>query len=212
MVRAILFDFDGTIAHTLPLCFEAFQNVFRSFDGRELTDTDVIKMFGPSETGIIHENLQHEDRAGAIELYYETYSKRHHECVAQFPKMRELLLELKQKDYLLGIVTGKARRSLDLSLEALKLQDVFDTVITGDDVNKPKPHPEGIKKALKELTINKEEAFYLGDSDADILAGKEAGVKTIAVYWLPDYQPTLTVTPDWSLQHVDELKSYLPTR
>lgn len=48
----------------------------------------------------------------------------------------------------LGIVTGKARRSLDISLKALRMDHYFDVIITGDGVINPKPHPEGVMEAL----------------------------------------------------------------
>ena len=195
-MKAILFDFDGTLAHTLPVCFEAFQEVFRRFDERELTNEDIISMFGPSETGIIRENLKHTDSSSAIELYYTVYSETHDKLVPHSPEIIELLGDLRRKGYQLGIVTGKAQRSLDLSLEALKMTSYFDVVITGDDVTNAKPHPEGIQQAMKRLGVTNEDTIYLGDSDADILAGIDAGVRTVGVYWLPNYQPTFTQKPD----------------
>jgi pyrophosphatase PpaX len=68
-IKAIIFDFDGTLADTLPVCFSAFQAVFRKFDNRELTPEEIKAMFGPSETGIIRRNLINTDHENAIELY-----------------------------------------------------------------------------------------------------------------------------------------------
>lgn len=56
-MKAIIFDFDGTLANTLPLCFEAFRQVFKTFDNRDLTNNEIKAMFGSSETGIIRNNL-----------------------------------------------------------------------------------------------------------------------------------------------------------
>src|SRR5699024_12068770 len=69
-------------------------------------------MFGPSETGIIKENLKHPDHDKAIELYYESYDERHGELVRDNGDINELLLFLKKEDYTLGIVTGKAKRKI----------------------------------------------------------------------------------------------------
>ena len=195
-MKAILFDFDGTLANTLPVCFKAFQEVFEKFDERELTNEDIISMFGPSETGIIRENLKHVDSSSAIELYYKVYAENHNKLVPQSLEMIELLRDLKCKGYQVGIVTGKAQRSLNVSLEALHMTSYFDVVITGDDVTYAKPHPEGIQEAMKKLGVTKEDTVYLGDSDADILAGHDAGVRTVGVHWLPDYRPTFSQKPD----------------
>lgn len=90
------------------------------------------------------------------------------------------------------------------------MNDLFDVIITGDDVSNPKPHPEGVHKALKQLGVKSTEAVYLGDSNADILAGKQAGVFTIGVNWLSNYQtPEFEVKPDQLHSSVDEFKQSL---
>ncbi|RXJ00228.1 HAD family hydrolase [Anaerobacillus alkaliphilus] len=187
-MKAILFDFDGTLANTLPICFDAFQHVFRKFDQKELTSEDIKAMFGPSETGIISANLINQNIEEAIEHYYEKYSESHKSLVVPNHEITNLLNYLKDKGIKLGIVTGKARRSLDISLEALQMNDLFDVIITGDDVIQPKPHPEGVIKALAFLEVGPHEAMFIGDSDADIQAGVQANVFTVGVQWLPDYQ------------------------
>lgn len=211
-MKAIIFDFDGTLADTLPICFYAFQVVFKEFDNMEVTSDEIKTMFGPSETGIIKENLKDSNHGKAIELYYEKYSEKHRELVLDNEKINDLLLQLKSDGYKLGIVTGKARRSLLISLECLHMNDLFDVIITGDDVAMPKPHPEGVNKALEQLNIKNTEAVFLGDSDADILAGKQANVHTIGVQWLPNYQ-TLEFhsQPDQMFSSVYDFMQYLQT-
>ncbi|MFD1019683.1 HAD family hydrolase [Thalassobacillus hwangdonensis] len=204
-MKAIIFDFDGTLADTLPVCFYAFQSVFKEFDDKEITSDEIVSMFGPSETGIIRENLKHSNHDEAIERFYEKYSEKHTELVLENKEVADMLQFLKREGYKLGIVTGKARRSLVISVGHLKLDDAFDVIITGDDVVDPKPHPEGLQKALKLLGVTKEEAMFIGDSDADIQAGKRAEVLTIGVQWLPNYQaPSFSVEPDYTYKNVSE--------
>jgi pyrophosphatase PpaX len=189
----------------LPVCFYAFQAVFKEFDNIELTSDEIKAMFGPSETGIIRENLMDLNHDKAIELYYEKYSEKHRELVLDNEEINDLLLLLKREGYKLGIVTGKASRSLLVSLDCLSMNDIFDVIITGDDVILPKPHPEGVNKALAQLNIKNNEAVFLGDSDADILAGKQANVHTIGVQWLPNYQTLeFSVQPDQMFSSVNE--------
>jgi pyrophosphatase PpaX len=197
VIKAIIFDFDGTLANTLPICFYAFKKVFKEFDDRDYSSDEIKAMFGPSETGIIRENLSHINKEQAIELYYKAYTEHHHELVKPNDEMDELLEYLKSRGIKLGIVTGKGTRSLDISLQALQMDGLFDVIITGDDVINPKPHPEGVLKALNLLGIEKEDAMFLGDSDADIQAGKQANVYTVGVQWLPDFHSSeFIVEPD----------------
>jgi pyrophosphatase PpaX len=206
-MKAFIFDFDGTIADTLPVCFYAFQSVFKEFDQKDLTPEEIMNMFGPSETGIIRENLNHHNIDEAIELYYSKYEEKHEELVYNSEVVHEFLSLLLRDGYRLGIVTGKARKSLELSLKKLNLNDYFEVIITGDDVECPKPHPEGVLKAIRMLGVNKDDAVFVGDSDADIAAGKAAGIVTIGVHWLPTVQTaTFTVKPDHFITSFESFK------
>jgi len=187
-MKAIVFDFDGTLANTLPICYYAFQKVFNKYDNKNLTTNEIKEMFGPSETGIIRKNLSNPNKEEAIEYYYAQYSKLHNSLVEVNSEIRGLLTSLREENIKIGIFTGKAKRSLDISLKALDMEGLFDVMITGDDVLKPKPDPEGLLKALSLLAVENFEAIYIGDSDADIVAGLQANVYTIGVQWLSDYQ------------------------
>lgn len=210
VIKAIIFDFDGTVANTLPICDFAFQSVFKEFDDRELSVDEIRSMFGPSETGIIRENLRNTDKINAIELFYKKYLENHEQLVNTNVEIIEMLRYLKEKRIKIGIVTGKARRSLDISLKVLRMDNLFEVIITGDDVIKPKPHPEGILKALSLLEVGSNEAVFIGDSDADIEAGLRANVYTVGVKWLPDYQPSrFSVEPNYVLENVYELNKLI---
>lgn len=210
IMKAIIFDFDGTLANTLPICFYAFQRVFKDYDNKVLSSEDIKAMFGPSETGIIREHLINEEKEEAIELFYSKYSENHTNLVKVNTEINNLLQQLKETGTKLGIFTGKARRSLDISLRHLQMEGLFEVIITGDDVIKPKPDPEGLFKALTLLGVDKSEALFVGDSDADIYAGLDAGVQTVGVQWLPDYQTLeFSYTPDYSMSSISEFMNFI---
>lgn len=195
---------------TLPVCYIAFQSVFKEFDNRELSTDEISAMFGPSETGIIRENLKNSSKEKAIELYYKVYSEHHRQSVQPNNEIIEMIRYLKEKQIKTGIVTGKARRSLDISLKALQMDKLFEVTITGDDVINPKPHPEGVVKALSLLEAENNESMFIGDSDADIEAGLGASVYTTGVQWLPNYQPSdFSVKPNFIFETVSDFKKYL---
>jgi pyrophosphatase PpaX len=167
-------------------------------------------MFGPSETGIIKENLMNRNYVQAIEMYYQRYSDYHKNLVKENKDINDLLLYLKREGYKLAIVTGKARRSLEISLDCLNMKDVFDVIITGDDVELPKPNPEGINKVLSILNIKNNEALFLGDSDADVIAGLEAQVYTIGAQWLPNYHSLeFSIKPNQLVKSTSEFRKLL---
>ncbi|MDW0117934.1 HAD family hydrolase [Sporosarcina thermotolerans] len=209
-MKAIIFDFDGTLANTLPICYYAFQSVFKEYDNREITPSEIIEMFGPSEVGILRKNLLSARKDEAIEYFYQQYARFHKDLVIANKDIHKIVTLLKEMDIKLGIFTGKAKRSLDISLEKLDMEGLFDCLITGDDVSKPKPDPEGLVKALSLLKVESSEAIFVGDSDADIIAGVQANVFTIGVQWLPEYQTaTFSEQPNLLISSVTEFENYV---
>ncbi len=204
-MKTIIFDFDGTLADTLPLCFHSFNTVFHQFDQKEYHPEEIKSMFGPPETEIIRNQLENDRYEEAIEWYFETYAEQHSKFVDFNKDMHQLLSQLKGNGFKLGIVTGKSRRSLDISLKELQMEAFFDVTVAGDEVEQTKPDPEGLIEILQMMDAKKEEAMFLGDSDADIEAGKRAGVFTIGVQWLPNTQVAeFAVEPDHILETVEE--------
>ncbi|CAG7642747.1 Pyrophosphatase PpaX [Paenibacillus solanacearum] len=210
-IKAVLFDFDGTLADTLPLSFRAFQAVFQAYDKRDVTIEQLVSMFGPTEDEILLRNLENKHRAPeAIRDYYRMYREGHRDgqCLPQdIVSMLDTIGSLHIK---MGVITGKSRQAYRISAEALDLDRYFDVVITGDDVQRPKPDPEGIDMALASLGVKREEAVFVGDSDADIAAGRAAGLRTYGAHWLPVSQsPTFGIRPDDIFTSVDPFLTLL---
>src|SRR5690554_3031831 len=104
----ILFDFDGTVADTLSVCFHAFQEVFNKYDNRTLSNQEIIAMFGPSEVGIIQQNLINKNHMNeAFNDYYLYYEREHQNLVSMNRDVHELISIIHKKGILTGIVTGK---------------------------------------------------------------------------------------------------------
>ncbi|SEO79953.1 HAD family hydrolase [Paenibacillus sp. OV219] len=198
-IRTVLFDFDGTLADTLPLSFKAFRAVFQQYDNRIVSEEEIVAMFGPTEDDIIARNLNNQAAVQeATALYYEIYRNGHFDDEGPLPSdITHMLTSLREQGMKIGVITGKSRKAFLISTEALQLSSFFDVVITGDDVEQPKPHPEGIHQALHILGSHQNEAIFLGDSNADIRAGKSAGLRTYGVQWLSTYQSaTFETEPD----------------
>lgn len=205
--KTLVFDFDGTVADTLPICFYAFQQVFLTFDRREVTNEEIYAMFGPSEVGMIEQNLTNQSEIPyAILHFYQTYQDKHGEYVHPFTPLHTLLVDMKKMGYQLAIFTGKGRRSLDISIAQLGLDGLFDILISGDDVTKPKPDPQGLDIIMKQLNSQPQEMLMIGDSDADIEAGIRANVRTVRVDWFSSVSPrSFKCQPDYVATVVNEL-------
>jgi pyrophosphatase PpaX len=212
-MRAVIFDFDGTLADTLPVIFKSFQRIFLEGNEQDVSTEEIISMFGPTEEEIIRKAFSDPVHADlAVERFFDYYEAEHAHMVERRSEVIELLQEIKRKGWKLAVVTGKGQRSLAISLKALQMESFFDLIITGDDVQESKPHPEGIHKALALLGVTAEEALFLGDSEADMEAGQRAGVRTIGVQWLSVSQTEqFHSKPEAVFTRFEELSAYLTT-
>jgi phosphoglycolate phosphatase/pyrophosphatase PpaX len=187
VIDTLLFDFDGTLANTYPIIFFAFQSIFKQFKNHHITGPEIVALFGPAEDEIIRTQFDgHADVPAILERYYELYDAHHDVLVKPTPEINHMLNQFKERGYKLGIITGKGRRSLNISLRHLIPEDIFDVTIAGDEVTQPKPHPEGVLKAMQTLASPPEKTIFIGDSDFDFKAGKAAGVKTVGVSWFDE--------------------------
>jgi pyrophosphatase PpaX len=210
-IQAVLFDFDGTLADTLPLSFIAFKAVFRQYENRDVTNDELVAMFGPTEEEIIEANFSNKAAVPqAVQDYFSIYETGHTGESVRNQEIAGLLQWLKDQGIKTAVITGKGKRAYRISSEALNMRGIFQLAITGDDVEKPKPDPEGIHKALDILGIDPADAVFIGDSNADILAGKAAGLRTYGVRWLSTFQSqTYEVEPDGVFSHVSEFLELL---
>ncbi len=197
-VSTAIFDFDGTIADTLPLIYEAFDAALRPVLGKRLSDAEIRALFGPPDNHIIRSLVAEPEADAAFQRYVDLYEREHTRWVASFPGIDEVIHAAKQQGVRLGVVTGKSRQTALFSLDRLGLLDEFGAVYAGDDVAKQKPDPEAVFKILADLGHRPgDRGVFIGDSAADVLAGRAAGLRTIGVLWgNPDRAEMLAEHPD----------------
>ncbi len=210
MADVVVFDFDGTVADTMPVCVGAFQHIFRLFDQRYVSEREVIAMFGPPEAGIITRNLRNRDAVpNAIAEFYRYYSELHNQTVKPLPGLYELLVDIKDMGKRLVVFTGKGRRSLTISLRQLGLDNLFEMAVTGDDVTEKKPNPEGLHLIMREFNCGAGDVWMIGDSDADVAAAIRAGVRSVRVEWFPFEFLDFRKTPDDVCATIADLRRLL---
>ena len=180
-IKAVIFDLDGTIGDTLPLCIKAFRQSVEPLIGRSVSDTEIIATFGPSEEGTIMALApNHYDKGVADYLkHYEVY---HEMCPEPFEGIHELLQTLKEKGVRIAMVTGKGKHSTAISLKQFRLADYFEVIETGMPSGPRKP--EGIQLVLDHFAeIAKDEIIYVGDAPSDITASRKVGIPVIPAVW-----------------------------
>jgi pyrophosphatase PpaX len=211
--KAIIFDMDGTLVSSLPVIYYCENEIYRKYLGTSLVLEDVIAKFGPPAHTIIKNmtrSLPGPVQTKAVSDYYECYRKQVSVRGLVFPGITELLRKLRDSGRPLALFTGVEKNMMEYTLNPFKLSEFFDVRITADDIQKTKPDPEGILLALSRIRADAKESMYVGDSPADMSAGRQAGVLTGAALWSPENRgdPT-TEHPDYEFRSVQQLSDFL---
>lgn len=196
-IRTILFDLDGTLIDTNELIIASFIYTFQQY-GKTLSRSQAVDFIGPPLVDSFRSVAETTEQAADMVNLYREYNMRHHDAyVTAFPFVIDTLKHLHTDGFKLGVVTTKARQTVDKGMGLTAIKSYFDTVITLDDVSQAKPHPEPVIKAMKRLNAQAESTLMIGDNSHDIEAGHHAGVKTVGVSWslkgkanLQEYKPT----------------------
>lgn len=205
----IVFDVDCTLTSTNELIFAAFNFITEKYLNKTFTNQEIMNLFGPPEDVILKE-LCGQNFVSAQKDYYQFYSDNH-QLAFIYPGITDVLEYLKSKKVFLSVYTGKGRRAALITLDKLNISKYFNMIVTGDDVENHKPHPEGILVFLKKFNLKKERVLMIGDAPSDIKAAKSAGVKVASVLWDPYVKKelNLTLNSDYIFRKVDELKLFL---
>jgi pyrophosphatase PpaX len=144
-----------------------------------------------------------------IRTYVDHNLANHDDYVRPFPGVRQVLESLRGSGRTLGIVTSKKRRATHMGLARCDLPaEWFEAIVTADDVERYKPEPEPVLRALEVMRLEAEEAVFVGDSTHDMRSGRSAAVATAAALWGPYSRAQLEPTgPDLWL---DEPQDLLP--
>ena len=207
MIKALLFDFDGTLLDTNELIIQSFMHVFDEKFPGQYTKDDCIPLMGPSLRQTFERLTPNE--VDEMIAKYRAWNEAHHdELVTQFDGVVETLHELHAMGIRLVIVSSKVHANIVKGLHLLGVADLFEYIVGADDVEHVKPHPEPIEKALKYLQLLKDEVIMIGDNSHDIEGGQNAGVKTAGVSWTIRGEEYLqTFNPDYMLTKMSDIIS-----
>ncbi len=205
--KLILFDLDGTLLDTKDAIYASFNKVFtEKMPHIALTDKDYVSFIGPT---LEHSFSRFEKDPKKVEQYVELYRKNnrklHEQGIKPFPHAKETILGLKDKGYLIGVVSSKKREFVELGLQQNELLGLMDVLVCSDDVSNHKPHPEALLKALTETDVLAANAVYVGDHESDIIAGHKADMKTVAVSYSVHYDKLLAQNPEYVIDDLSKL-------
>ena len=183
--RAVLFDFDGTLADTAPDLAAAVNRMLRD-QGQAPLPLERLRPFASAGArGLVHAAFgvkpDDPDYKALREMFLDFYGERVCRDTKLFPGVAQLLAELRARDIRWGIVTNKATHFTERICLSLKLQP--DCLACGDTTPHLKPHPASLLHAAGQLKLPPASCWYLGDDLRDMKAARAAGMRPVAVEW-----------------------------
>jgi HAD superfamily hydrolase (TIGR01509 family) len=193
-LRAVLFDWDGTLIDSAEATFAAYARLFQGF-GLRFERADFERTYSPdwrrtyAGVGLPGDRWAEAD-AAFLRLYTQAPP-------GLLPGAAEAVGRLASAGLALGIVTSGDRQRVVADLARTGLDGSFDALVCGGDVTRKKPHPEGLLRALSQLAVEPRDAAYVGDSPEDVEMARAAGAYTVGVPGgFPNREALVASAPD----------------
>ena len=185
MIKAIIFDLDGTLVDSVDYHTEAWVKAFQKY-GYDFSFDRLRQQIGKGSEFIIGELLTTEE-AEKLESDIAGYRKQYYQenllsKVQPFPQVKELFQKIKADGLQIVLASSARNETIEHYKQLLKIEDLIDGATSTDDVEKSKPEPDIFQSALKKLdNISTEEIIVVGDSPYDAIAAGKISLRTIGV-------------------------------
>ena len=203
----IVFDLDGTLADTIPDVAFCINHALNRMGFLPISLERVKQAIGPGRDEFIRAIFPNEgepDSKTFLALFREIYWERCVEETRLFEGVKEVLEAF--EDLRFGVASNKPKIFSERILQGLGIRDRFAEVIGPEDVIHAKPHPEMILKILDRMKGSPLKTLFIGDTDKDILAGQNAGVRVCGVrYGYGKVEDIEQLTPDFLIDRPMEL-------
>ena len=180
----VIFDLDGVLVDTGWAHKQSWYDLAEK-EGFAMTDEFFYSTFGMQNYQIIPMLLGRDAQSNEVGHLSDWKEQRYREIIAEklapSEGAKSLLIDLKNKDFLLAVGSSAPQANLEFVLERTDLQDYFDAYVTGQDVTNGKPAPDTFLKAAEKLSLGTDHCVVVEDAVQGVEAGKAAGMPVVAV-------------------------------
>jgi phosphoglycolate phosphatase len=180
--RAVLFDFDGTLADSFPAITASTNHVRTSYGLPPVPEAVVREYVGLGLPNLMEALVPGAPTADAVARYRAHHSSVMLAGTRLMPGVAETLAGLFRRGVKMAVCSNKAVHFTKQLVRELGLAEMFDAVLGPEDVGRPKPDPAMLLEAVRRLGVPKDETVYVGDMAVDVHTAKAAG---IAVWLVP---------------------------
>lgn len=186
MIKAIIFDLDGTLLNSTKDIANSLNKVLKENNQSTYTLKEVEKFLGYGSYNLIKDTLPKNSSKELIDKVYSEYIDYYPRNSNIFTKpydgIDELIDTLKEKGYKIAIASNKMNNAV-VKLNEEKFDSKFDLAVGESELLKVKPNPDMILHVIDKFNLNKDEVLFIGDTEVDLNAAKNAKVKNVAVTW-----------------------------
>lgn len=205
-IKLLIFDFDGTLANTVPHIINCIIKCIDKFGLRKFSYEDIEKFNGAVLGNVLKELGASDDQLLEIKEYYTNIFFDDISDIYIYDNVLETLKELKQRGYILSVASNRNKNTMIPLLDSLGILQFFDKIVCESDVENKKPSADMVEMILREYECSKDEALVLGDTKFDIMMSNNANCKSC--YVCHDEKPNeevLTLNPDFVIYNFSEL-------
>lgn len=181
-IRAMLFDFDGTLADSFAAITASSNHVRQSYGLPALPETEIRTLVGHGLRQLMETLCPGENTDEVIERYRAHHSGVMLTQTQLYPGVRDTLQSLHQRGIRMGVCSNKAVAFTKQLVEALGLATLLTEVLGPEDVGVPKPDPAMLLEGCRRLGVSTKETIYVGDMTVDVLAGNAANIPVWLVH------------------------------
>lgn len=200
-----LFDFDGTLAHSDDALFHTFNETLDTHGFPTISRVEFNGYVGKSFLEIYAKRASSSDHVKKMRETHVSVQSKHFDKYRLFPHVLETLETLRAHHITMAIVTTANKPKILHLLKSMGIESYFAAVITAQDVQHVKPHPEPFTIALASIQKKPTETLMVGDSDADIEGAKASGIAVAAVTYSTFGEKVRDYHPDYVINDMIEL-------
>jgi phosphoglycolate phosphatase len=186
IIRAVLFDLDGTLVDSLEDLTDAVNHIRSAYFQPPLTAEAVRLKVGKGSRNLVQQvlpDVTDSDIDHALGMFLEFNREHIADKSRLYPGIQELLQEFAARDIKMAIISNKNEDLSSLILQTLGINDMFESVCGGDTYPERKPSPLPLLRVAESLGVAPCECVMVGDSINDIQAGQQANIASIACTW-----------------------------
>ncbi len=186
MIKAVIFDLDGTLLNTLEDLADSVNHVLKLHKMKERTLPEIRSFIGNGVPTLIKRSVPNgtsEEETLLCTKEMRAYYNTHSDIKTKpYDGIISMLNDLKSMNIMTAVVTNKLEDTAKILCKA-KFGDTFDCVIGDNGKDRLKPAPDNVFRAMKVLKSENSEVLYIGDSDVDMITASNANITSVGVTW-----------------------------